>query len=75
MDFKTYYLSLDLSGREKLANVVNSSVPYLSQLAHGHRIASRKLASKIEQATLGEVSAAEMLFPTDKYGRSEEAAA
>lgn len=66
MDFKTHYLEIDMEGRERLAKRIDSSVPYLSQLAYGHRVASRKLAEKIERATGGKVTASEMLFPSSR---------
>lgn len=62
MDFKTYYQELDGSAREKLAAAAGTSVPYLSQLAYGHRAPSRKMAEKIEAATDGVVRAVEMIF-------------
>jgi len=66
MDFKTHYLEMGQEERERLAKRIETSVPYLSQLAHGHRVASRKLAEKIEHATSGKVTASEMLFPSTR---------
>lgn len=55
MELKAYYQLLSTEQRRALATALSTSVPYLSQLAHGHRRASVAKAKSIEVATGGEV--------------------
>jgi len=55
MKFSDYYTSLDAEGKAALAARLRTSVPYLSQLAHGHRKAGAALLMQIEGATSGAV--------------------
>jgi transcriptional regulator with XRE-family HTH domain len=42
MNFKLYWRSLSPEGKKALAERVHTSIPYLSQIAHGHRIPSKR---------------------------------
>lgn len=57
-------------GRNALAEAVESVPAYLSQIAHGHRKASPKLALAIERATGGAVSRHELrpdIYPDPEW--------
>lgn len=71
MDFRAYYLSLDRPGRERLAGALDTSLAYLSQLAHGHRAAGAKILLGIEEATAGAVTPRELprTAPRDRRHR------
>lgn len=56
MTWPTYYETLTAEQRAHLAAAANTSVPYLSQLAHSHRRASIRMARAIEAATNGAVT-------------------
>lgn len=60
MKFKAYYEHLDAAGKKALADKLDTSVPYLSQLAYGHRNAGASILLKIESATGGQVTPQEM---------------
>jgi DNA-binding transcriptional regulator YdaS (Cro superfamily) len=55
MDFKTYWLGLSAEAKRAMALTCETSVAYLSQVAHGHRKASPGLAKTIERETGGTV--------------------
>lgn len=56
MKFKKYYLSLSANEKAELAKGLNTSVVYLSQLAHGHRNPGVKKLLSIEKASKGNVT-------------------
>lgn len=60
MRFKKYYKSLSAEDKKDLADRMNTSLAYLSQLANGHRKAGAKILLQIESSTGGLVSAVEM---------------
>lgn len=47
-------------GAQQLAQEIGTSPAYLSQLAHGHRQASPKMAKKIEEATDSQVTISDL---------------
>lgn len=49
--FRTHYLSLSSEQKTQLAERLETSKAYLSQLAHGHRKAGRKVLLRIAEAT------------------------
>lgn len=51
MNFKAHWESLPPSGKDALAVDTGSSIPYLSQIAHGHRKPSPKLARTLWRNT------------------------
>ena len=59
-------------GAHDLAKNIETSPAYLSQLAYGHRKASPRMAKKIEDATDGQVTVADLrpdlsaLFGTER---------
>jgi len=73
MNFHAYYKSLTTEGREALAKQLDTSVAYLSQLAHKHRQPGHGMAQAIEQITGGQVSRYELR--PDIYGDIPEDAA
>lgn len=60
MKFKTYYTALPPDGKRKLAERLGTSVPYLSQIAHGKRKAGPSLLLGIAAATGGKVTPHEL---------------
>ena len=56
MDIKKYLDSLDPDQKIQFADSVGTSLPYLSQLAHGHRQAGARIIASIERATDGKVT-------------------
>lgn len=51
ISFTDYWSGLDAEAKRDLANRLYTSVPYLSQLAHGHRKPSRRLVDLASMAT------------------------
>ncbi|MBT3042222.1 MAG: hypothetical protein KME67_05110 [Candidatus Thiodiazotropha sp. (ex Codakia orbicularis)] len=47
--FKQIWTALEKEQKDEMATVLETSVPYLSQLAHGHRAPSKHFAKAIEQ--------------------------
>jgi DNA-binding transcriptional regulator YdaS (Cro superfamily) len=66
MSFKSYYDSLDSSGKKELSGKMKVTLGYLSQLATGHRKAGIHVIAKIERATNGALTR-EQLRP-DVFG-------
>jgi len=60
MKFKIYYESLDNLGKKNLAEKLDTSTQYLSQLSSGRRNAGPKFLLNIEVATSGAVMPHEM---------------
>ena len=60
MKFKEYYTTLSKREKETLADDLKTSVPYLYQLASGHRNPGRKFILNIERASFGKVTAHEI---------------
>ena len=60
MDLKTYYTKLNKSEREALAENINTSPAYLSQLAYGHRKVGIGFFRLIEEATNHQVTRNEL---------------
>lgn len=60
MNFSDYYVRLSAADKRDLATKLGTSVPYLSQIAHGHRMAGAPLLAQIESATVGAVTAREL---------------
>ena len=58
MNIKQFFTSLTPDEKETLAKAIGTSVPVLSQIAHGHRNASPKRAREL-------VRAAQDLFESD----------
>ena len=56
MKFKEYYSSLSKNDKELLAGSLKTTVPYLSQLANGHRNPGSKFLLGIEKASFGHVT-------------------
>jgi DNA-binding transcriptional regulator YdaS (Cro superfamily) len=56
MDIKTFIDKLSPEEKEKFAKRADTSVAYLSQLAHGHRNAGIKTIVAIEEASNGIVT-------------------
>jgi len=59
MNIKQFFTSLTPDEKETLAKAIGTSVPVLSQIAHGHRNASPKRAREL-------VRAADELFGPDR---------
>ena len=53
MDFKDYWAELPADDKKMLAERLDTSVAYLSQLAYGHRKAGARFLLQIESATDG----------------------
>lgn len=51
MTMKEFFTALNAKQKLRLANRLYTSVPYLSHIAHGHRLAGPGLAMRIEKAT------------------------
>lgn len=51
MELRDYLKALEPELRERLAAAAETTVPYLYQLAGGHRAASANLCVKLEQAS------------------------
>jgi DNA-binding transcriptional regulator YdaS (Cro superfamily) len=51
-----FYRALDAKQKARLAKRLDTSVPYLSHIAHGHRRAGPGLAKRIERATKKQVT-------------------
>lgn len=60
MELRDYLKALKPELRERLAAAAETTVPYLYQLAGGHRMASARLAIRIEDASQGEVTREEL---------------
>jgi DNA-binding transcriptional regulator YdaS (Cro superfamily) len=60
MNFKTYWTSLDGAAKRSLAHSLNTSLAFLSQIAHGHRRCREALAIAIERESAGVVTVEEM---------------
>lgn len=60
MKFKTYWLDLLPENKKSLADDLNTSVAYLSQIAHGHRNAGANILLNIEAVTKGEITPMEI---------------
>lgn len=60
MKFLTYWKLLNPEQKTQLALSVNTSVPFLSQIAYRHRSCSETLALAIERETAGQVTVAEL---------------
>lgn len=60
MKYTDYYASLSAAEKRELAERLDTSVAYLSQLASGHRRAGASILLRIEAATDGQVSPQEM---------------
>lgn len=56
MKFIDHWKTLGPEERKALAEATETKVVYLSQVAYEHRLASQKLALKIEHATSGAVT-------------------
>lgn len=66
MNAKQY---LDKYGRERAAEVAEkagTNIAYFSQIAHGHRSPSRKLALRLEDASSHEMTFIELMMPAEK---------
>ncbi|MCP3850627.1 MAG: hypothetical protein GY694_10395 [Gammaproteobacteria bacterium] len=61
MVFSKFYKKLSPAEKKQFAEKINSSVNYLNQLANGHKVAGVKGALKIEKATGGIVTRADIL--------------
>ena len=48
--FKRFYESLDAAELSDLATRAETSVPYLSQIAHGHRKAGASVCARLKSA-------------------------
>lgn len=62
MDLKTYLKGKD---RKKFADLIGTKKSYINLLACNASRPSPELALKIEQATNGEVTRLELLYPND----------
>jgi DNA-binding transcriptional regulator YdaS (Cro superfamily) len=60
MNFQTYWTSLDSAAKRSLAHSLNTSLAFLSQIAHGHRRCREALAIAIERDSAGAVTVEEM---------------
>ena len=56
MDMQTFWRELPAPEKRQLAENLKTTVPYLSQIAHGHRKAGFALARAIEDVTRGQVT-------------------
>jgi len=56
MRFQSYYRDLTAQEKRDLAEALQTSVAYLSQLANGHRKAGVKILSRITDATGGKLA-------------------
>lgn len=63
--FSKYYRQMDPSEKIELAKRLNTSLAYLSQLAHGHRNPGGKILREIRSATDGSVTAETFSSPAD----------
>lgn len=69
MLFRDHYTRLTPDQKRQLAERLGTSVPYLSQIAHGHRRAGPRLLLQIERATAGAVRAEDLrpdLYPPER---------
>jgi len=55
MKFKTYWQKLTPEKKQSLADALNTSKEYLSQIAYGHRNAGASILMGIESATNKEI--------------------
>lgn len=60
MKFSDFYGALTAVEKRSLATKLKTSVAYLSQLAHGHRLPGVRLLARIEWASGGRVTIKEM---------------
>lgn len=65
MTFNRYYRQLSPEGKKRLATRVNTSVAYLSHLAHGHRSPGGELVLRILIEARGEIPATLEAFGFD----------
>lgn len=56
MTFEEYYKSMNAKAKSEFARKLSTSVPYLSQIAHGYRKPGPLLAIMIVKATGNKVS-------------------
>ena len=56
MKLQTHWQNLDADGKRALAEALDTSVAYLSQLANGHRQSSQQMALRIERMTQNQVT-------------------
>lgn len=60
MSFKSYYDKLDADGKKQLSKKMKVTLGFLSQLATGHRKAGIHVIAKLERATNGALTRAEI---------------
>lgn len=52
----TYWSGLDADGKREFASRAETIVPYLSQIAHGHKTPSAEMAKRLHQASNGQIA-------------------
>lgn len=60
---------LEKYGRERASAVAvaaGTNIAYFSQIAHGHRSPSRKLAKRLEDASGGDMTFIELMMPVQE---------
>ena len=62
MEFKRYWMNLDVSDKQMLADKAGTTPEYLRLIAYGHNRPSPELALKIQQATDHRVQATTLVF-------------
>ena len=60
MNFKDFYKKLSAEEKRELGKNANLSLQYLSHLANGHRNAGLKMIIRLEKATNGALTRAEI---------------
>lgn len=66
MDAKTYLETYGPQHTEKVCKKAGTEISYFRQCALGHRHFSRKLAKALSDASTGEMSLIELLFPPER---------
>jgi len=72
MDAKTFFTELGESEAKRVSELAGTSLDYFKQVMYGNRKFSHKLAIKIETASDGRMTRAELR--PDIWGAQEEAA-